>query len=266
LVIYLDALIIENFIVNYFLLYITSRTVRIKVKLWRFILSSLIGAAYVFTKIYPTLDVFTSLIFKITIALIMILLLFREKNLLFNVKALLIYMLYSMLLAGFCLFIVFNKQSYIDDYSSLYNFSYKKLMLAIIIIYLILDRLVIYIKDRKELKSLIFTVDIVNNHIEKKVLAFLDTGNELREPATNLPVMIIEKKYFNDFYLNEKDAFHIPYQGVNGSVGKFLGFKPEYIKIHYGKEIRQREVVIALCENKLSNLNDYNALLSRGII
>jgi stage II sporulation protein GA (sporulation sigma-E factor processing peptidase) len=126
--------------------------------------------------------------------------------------------------------------------------------------------LVIYIKDRKELSSLIFTVDIVNNHLEKKVLAFLDTGNELREPVTNLPVMIIEKKHFNDFYINKEDAFHIPYQVVNGSVGKMLGFKPEYIKIHYGKEIRQREVIIALCENKLSNLNDYNALLSRGII
>jgi stage II sporulation protein GA (sporulation sigma-E factor processing peptidase) len=266
LVIYLDTLIIENFIVNYFLLYITSRTVRIKIKLWRFIPPSLIGAAYVLTKIYPTLVVFTSLIFKITIALIMILLLFKDKNLIFNLKALIIYMLYSMLLAGFCFFIIFNKQNYAGDYSSLYNFSYKKLMLAIIITYLTLDRVVIYIKDRKDLSSLIFTVDIVNNHIEKKVIALLDTGNELREPATNLPVMIIEKRYFNDFQINEKEAFHIPYQVVNGNVDKLLGFKPEYIKIHYGKEIRQREVVIALCENKLSNLNDYNALLSRGII
>lgn len=266
MVIHVDSLLIENFIVNYFLLYITSQTVRIKVKILRLVISASLGALYVLTKIFPGLIVFTALGFKIAMALFMILVIFGEKNILFNLKASLIYMLYSMVLAGLCFFIMLNQQNYIDDYSFLYNFSYKKLMLAIIIIYLVLDRLVIYVKDRKEVNSLIFTVDIVNKHIEKKVLAFLDTGNELREPATNLPVMIIEKKYFNDFYINEKDAFHIPYQVVNGSVGKLLGFKPEYIKIHYGKEIRQRQVIVALSENKLSNLNDYNALLSRGII
>jgi stage II sporulation protein GA (sporulation sigma-E factor processing peptidase) len=266
LVIHLDILLMENFIVNYFLLYITSQTVRIKAKFLRLIISASLGAVYVLTKIFPSLFVFTSLVFKIAMALIMILVIFREKNIVFNLKALLIYMLYSMVLAGLCFFIVFNQQNYIDDYSSLYNFSYKKLMLAMIIIYLIIDRLVIYIKDRKEVNSLIFTVDIVNKHMEKKVHAFLDTGNELREPVTNLPVMIIEKKHFNDFYIDEKDAFHIPYQVVNGGVGKLLGFKPEYIKIHYGKEIRQRQVIVALSENKLSDLNDYNALLSRGII
>ncbi|MCM0648752.1 sigma-E processing peptidase SpoIIGA [Clostridium swellfunianum] len=266
MVIYLDTLLLENFIVNYFLLYITSQTIRIKVKTWKLALAAIIGAAYVLTKIYPSLIIFTSLLFKVLIAGVMVLIVFNQLNVLFNLKALLIYMLYSMLLAGLCFFIVFNQTNYMGDFSVFYDFEYKKLMLAIIIFYLTINRLVIFIKDRKELSTLIYTVDIVSNNIEKKVLAFLDTGNELREPATNLPVMIIEKSYFQDIDINEKNAFYIPYRVVDGSVGKLIGFKPEYIKIHYGNEIKQKEVIVALCENNLSSLNEYQALLSRGII
>jgi stage II sporulation protein GA (sporulation sigma-E factor processing peptidase) len=266
LVIYLDTLIVENFIVNYFLLYLTSHTVRIRVRIWRLASAALIGAVYVITKVYPSLFIFSNLIFKVGIALLMICLIFGKKNFLLNVKSLIIYMLYSMLLAGFCFFIEFNQQNFSGEYSSLYNFSYKKLMLAVILIYLVLDRLIIYIKDRKDLSSLIFTVEIVNNNVEKKIHAFLDTGNELREPATNLPVMIIEKSYFNDININKNDTFFIPYKVVNGSVDKLVGFKPDYIKIHYGEEVKRREVIVAFCDNKLSDLNDYQALLSRGII
>jgi stage II sporulation protein GA (sporulation sigma-E factor processing peptidase) len=266
LVIYVDTLIIENFIINYFLLYITSQTVRIKIKVWRLVLSALMGACYVLTKIYPSLILYTSLLFKIIVALVMIVILFGRKDILFYIKSLLIYMLYSMLLAGFCFFIEFNQQSYMGDYGSLYNFSYKKLLLSLVIIYLIIDRLIIFIGDRKDLSSLIYTVDIVNNNLETKVLAFLDTGNELREPATNLPVMIIEKRYFDNVYIDEKDIFYIPYQVINGKADKLKGFKPQYIKVHHGNEIKEREVIIALCENRLSNLSDYQALLSRGVI
>ncbi len=134
------------------------------------------------------------------------------------------------------------------------------------IIYMILDRLVMYVRDRKDINSLTYTVDIVLGDSEKQVTAFLDTGNELREPATNLPVMIIEKDYLEDFNLSKVDKLFIPYQVVNGQIGNLVGFKPKCIKIHNGQEITMREVVIAFCENKLSKLSDYHALLSRGII
>jgi stage II sporulation protein GA (sporulation sigma-E factor processing peptidase) len=266
MIVYIDALIIENFIVNYFLLYITSRTVRIKLSVKWLALPAAIGAAYVITKIYPGLIIFTNLIFKLLVASVMILIAFRKKDILFNIKAFLIYMLYTMLTAGLCIFSVINQQSTLDNFISMQDFDYKNLMLCLMIIYMILDRLVMYIKDRKDINSLMFTVDIVLGDGEKQVIAFLDTGNELREPATNLPVMIIEKDYLKDFNLNKVDKLYIPYQVVNGQIGNLIGFKPKCIKIYNGQEVTMREVVIAFCENKLSKLSDYHALLSRGII
>ena len=47
--------------------------------------------------------------------------------------------------------------------------------------------------------------------------AFLDTGNELREPATNLPVLIVERDIFYDINLSKYDKFYIPYKVINGT-------------------------------------------------
>lgn len=266
MVINLDMLLLENIIVNYFLLYITSQTVRIRSEFRTIILPAAIGGIYVITLVFPQLRIFTLLPFKILVPFLMIIILFRKKDILFNIKALAIYILYSMLLAGLCFFMELNQNPNLQVSTIIVNFSYKRLLLSLIIVYLLLDRIVIYIRDRKELKSLIYTVDIINKHNEVRITAFLDTGNELREPATNLPVIIIEKKYLNDFYIDDKEKLYIPYKVVNGQGGKLEGFKPEYVIIHHGTEAKKREVVVAFCENKLSDFNDYNALLSRGII
>jgi stage II sporulation protein GA (sporulation sigma-E factor processing peptidase) len=171
-----------------------------------------------------------------------------------------------MLLAGGCIFLEFNQHSYGSITSSIYNFSYKKLMLSLIIIYLLINRLIIYIKDRKNIEILIYNVGIISENSEKRIKAFLDTGNELREPSTNLPVMIIEKNYFSDLFINEKEQLYIPYKVVNGNKGLLKGFKPDYIKVYNGSEFQRREVIIAFCENSLSDYNEYHALLSRGIL
>lgn len=266
MVVYLDVLVLENFIVDFFLLYITCQTMRIRVKLSRICLGAFFGSLYVITLVYPSLKVFSMIPVKIIVPFVIILITFREKDFLFNVKAGLIYILYSMLLAGMCMYLLFN-QGYSPDYSGvIYNFTYSKLLISIMVSYILIHRLVVYIKDRRITDSLIFTVDIIAKDQKKTVKAFFDTGNELREPATNLPVMIVEKNILDDLRITDKDKMYIPYKVVNGYNGKMEGFKPDYINIYSGKGIRSTEVIIAFCDEKLSAINDYNALLSRGIL
>jgi stage II sporulation protein GA (sporulation sigma-E factor processing peptidase) len=198
-------------------------------------------------------------------ALLMIFIVFYRSTILFYTKALFVYLLYSMVLAGLCFFIELNYNGGFQLNSLFYNFSYKKLMLALILLYLTINRLVLFIRNRIELSSLIFSIDIVFKNGEKTVKAFLDTGNELIEPATNLPVMILESELM-DRIIEDKETFYIPYRVINGEANKLKGFKPEFIRIHKGEKIETRQVIVALCENKLSSMGDYNALLSRGII
>lgn len=146
------------------------------------------------------------------------------------------------------------------------GFSYKNMLAALMLLYIILHRTIIYIRDRNQLSNLIYDVDIITNENSTRVKAFLDTGNELREPATNLPVMILERDIFENIPVKIYKKYIIPYRVVNGKNNNMEGFKPEYIKIHNKKESFERQVIIGFCESKLSSINEYNALLSRGIL
>ncbi|MBV4436009.1 sigma-E processing peptidase SpoIIGA [Clostridium tyrobutyricum] len=261
MIVFLDVLIFINMVVNFFLMYITAKTLRVKIKLRYMFLSSFLGAVYVITIIYPRFAMFSSLFFKILIAFILILITFRNKKIIFNFKAFCIFIMYSMLLAGICMFIQYNTSTY-----NLYDFSYKWLLGSIMIVYILIDRLVIYIRDRKTLTTLIFNIDIILNNGSKKVKAFLDTGNELKEPATNLPVIIVEKSVFYNTNIENYDKFYIPYRVVNGKRGKLTGFRPKAVKIDLGRDTEIREAIIAFCEDKLSEFSDYHALLPRGVI
>ena len=98
------------------------------------------------------------------------------------------------------------------------------------------------------------------------IKGLLDTGNALREPVTNLPCIIVESDFFNDLELNSNNEFLIPYSTI-GEDGLLKGFKSKDIRIRgEDKKWRNVEVILCECKNKLSKENDFNALLSRGVI
>ena len=266
-IVYVDVLIFVNFVVNLFILHVTVQTLKKRVKLKWVCLSSFIGSLYVLTVVYPNLKYLTYTPFKILMVIVMILITFREKNILFNIKASIIFTLYSILLAGMCLFIQISNNKNMSFNVIIINFPYEKLLLSVMIIYILIYRIIIFIEDRKKVLTLIYTIDIINKSYKKTIKAFLDTGNELREPATNLPVLIVERDILSEFSLEKNNTFYIPYTVLNGTNGKLVGFKPEYINIHIdNKNIETRDVIIAFCEYKLSKENDYNGLMSRGIL
>ena len=143
--VYLDVLIFENFIVNFFILFITAQTLRLKLCTKFGILASALSSIYVVTLVLPALSFFTLAPFKIAIPFIIILIAFRKKSIAFNIKASIIYILYSMLIAGMCYFIVYNDSSFSGNiYRGPITFTYSKLFLSIMIIYIIINRLIIY--------------------------------------------------------------------------------------------------------------------------
>lgn len=266
MVLYLDIYLLENFIVNFFLLYITIQSVRINKRSKYILIASLIGSIYAgLILIYP-INLFNNLFFKLFLASIMVFISIGKSDVLIQFRALVIFILYSMLLAGFCIFIQFNFSNSQCTDGVIINFSYKKLMLSLMIAYISIHRIIIFIKDRKEVINYIYDVDIKLKNETKTVQAFLDTGCELREPATNLPVMIIEDGIISLENIKDYEKFYISYKVINGFSGQLQGFKPEYITVDMGGKKENREVIIAFCNSNLDNYNNFQALLSRGII
>lgn len=266
MIVYLDVLIFENCIVNLFLLTLTAQTLKIKISLKRIILSSILGSMYVLTIVLPQLNFFTNLFFKLLVALLMIFIIVKEKTLLFMLKGTIIFILYSVALAGICFYLSIKDGNGPIPNAYLFNFSYKKLLLAIIIIYLLIFRLVSFIKERKLMKNLIFAVDVLIENKVYTVKALLDTGNELKESVSNLPVVLVERQVFNNINLSNYSKYHIPYSAVGGEEGEIIAIRPDRLIININGEVEEKNVLLGFIDKRLSRQNDYNGLLPRGII
>ncbi|HAG42684.1 MAG TPA: sigma-E processing peptidase SpoIIGA [Clostridium sp.] len=266
LVIYLDEILFENFLVNLFILCITLQTIKKKTKFTKEVIAAAFGSLYVLVMFVPRLMFLNSKLVNVIIAFIMIIICLRKESKLICIKGTLIYILYSMLLAGTTYYFSLNNNPNLLFTHSMFKFNYKKLALSIMVLYLIINRVVVYIKDRKILYNYICTIDISVNNQKLSVKGFLDTGNELREPITNLPVIIVEKDALKELELNSYAKYAIGYSVVNGKDGKLEGFKPDSVSIIFDENIILKDAIIAFCDNKLSKYNDYNALLPRGII
>ena len=266
LIVYIDYLILENFIINYFLLLITSQTIRQKLNNKRCILASLAASFYVFTIIIKKLRIFAMFPFKFAIAFGIIFLCYKFNSILSYLKTFLIYILYSVLLAGFCLLIQCCSIKDINISLNISHYSGNKLLIAAILLYISVNRTVVYIKDRKNVTDLIYTIDVTVNGADRQVKGFLDTGNELKEPSTGLPAIIAEKSIFTDIDLKKYDKYYIPCRTVTAGRSMLIGFRPDKITVNMMSSIKNVQAVICLCDKKLSEHNDYHALLCREII
>ena len=264
--VFLDVLLVENFVVNYFLLYITSQMLRVKLRIRDYVLGALVGSLYVIVLIFPGLRLLTTVPFKLIFTIVIVTITFKKKDIPFLIKATVIFFLSSFLLAGLCIYIEWQGLDIFTSLNGEIKFTYKESMMAVMIIYVSFNRVYSYLKDRFDISKLVYDVKIITKSSQLTIKAFLDTGNELREPATNLPVMVVDKNLFRNIDLEHYDKFYIPYQVVNGSGGSMEGFKPEYIELNLKGRIERREVIIAYNESTLSGAKEYRALLSRGII
>lgn len=263
--VFVDVIILENYLVSMFFTVITASILNIK-KDYLFInLSSLIAALYTLTILFPKVKILSTIPFKILVPFIIVFIAFRIKDLLMNIKAALIYLALSFLLAGICIFLEMTNISITSTFI-IDSYNYKKLLLSIIVIFLIADRIVSFVKDRGELTSYIYKLEIKHKEVLTSFKGFLDTGNELREPATNLPVIIVERGVINKFPMNNEKSFLIPYKLVDGSRGVIHGFIPEEIWLFKNDKKILIRAVVCFTDEVLSVENDYKALLSRGII
>lgn len=266
MIVYLDVLMIENFFVNLFLLTITLQTLKIKPELKRTMAGAVVGSIYVITMVIPELKLFTRLPFQIAVALIMCFLALKQRSKAFIIKGTVIFILYATALAGLCFYLSVGRNNGQIPQAMLYNFSYKKLLLSIMIIYLLSVRTVIFIRERKQLMHYLYSVNIYMDSVKSTVKVLLDTGNELTDPLTSLPVVIVERRAVNNLKISEHDSYSVPYAAINGHEGILKAVRPDKVEININGTLMEKDVLVAFMDKKISKHNDYNGLLPRGII
>jgi stage II sporulation protein GA (sporulation sigma-E factor processing peptidase) len=266
LIVWVDVIVLENIIVNYFLLIITAQTLCIKLKNKRAILSSAAAGLYTLIIFYDELKFLTVLPLKLLAALLIVYGAFGKNKLIFLLKSTFIYILYTFVLAGLIFFLEYRNMGN-PAYGYYESFNTKWLITALMVVYIVINRVFYYIISRRKLGKYTYNIEIFTKSSSVTVTALLDTGNELKEPITNLPVIIVEKSAVTGIDTSLYDKLYIPYKVVSGQANFLEAFKPEKIKISYDKDnFQYKNAVIGISDIKLSEFNEYQALLSRDII
>jgi stage II sporulation protein GA (sporulation sigma-E factor processing peptidase) len=114
-------------------------------------------------------------------------------------------------------------------------------------------------------------------------LGLLDTGNQLHEPMSGLPVMICELQLWEEIF--PKDVFavllnhafqtstadwehadrmrYIPYRGIQSGVQLMAAVRPDYVSVN---GVRVERVIIGLRTESLHHDNAYQAIIHPDLI
>ncbi|WP_294371132.1 sigma-E processing peptidase SpoIIGA [uncultured Clostridium sp.] len=264
--VYADIYFLENFIVNIFLLSVTMRCLKHKYSIRILLEAGFIGAMYSLVLLIPKLKFFSILPFELLVAYLMLRIVYGKTNLINTIKAVCIFFMSTFTLSGICFLFSLKQNYYVYGSYKIEKYSIKYIIIGIMIIFIFLDRMTEYIKDRTAVSNYIYMIEFQVKGKKYNLQSFLDTGNELREPITNLPCILAEEKFFSQKNFSDENVYYISYNAI-GYEGRLKGIRVNNIKIKCGKlEWRNIDAVVCPCKEKLSRENDFNALLSRGVL
>lgn len=193
--IYIDVVIIENLIMNYIILYTTGIILKRKIKKTRLIISSLIGAIYTLLAYVSTIEIYSNVFFKLILSIIIVYISFNAQNIKQLGKDVLIFYLTSFVFGGAAyalIYVVKPQEILMKNGLFLGTYPLKTVILGAILAFAIILTAFKIVKTKISQKDILYDIEInINN---KKILTkgMIDTGNLLKEPITNTPVVILE--------------------------------------------------------------------------
>lgn len=145
------------------------------------------------------------------------------------------------------------------------------------------------VKNKLNIEDIFCNVKICNDGNEQIVKAMIDTGNLLKDPITNSPVIIIEKNSlknilpeeilentqkiingeyeFSEQYIKYASKFRVlPFSSLGKQNGMLLGFKVDKVEAEINdEEIVRDDVIVGIYDKKLSNKKQYECLVGLNL-
>lgn len=293
--VYAEQLLLENLIINYIVLYATKIFTRSETSKMRIFLASVLGSVYTLVVFFPSIVFTLKFLAKIIVAVVIIKIAFNPKSIKSFIKIIATFHLVAFTFAGICLSLLYmtSIDTHITDgifYIS--NFKIKKLLIAISFGLILFQLTFEYIKNKNIRADSLVSLKVIFNDKEISLKGMIDTGNSLKDPINKLPVIVVEfialkelfpisiqeifQKYSEDnlelytnVLCNSSDDFKfrlIPYKSLGKEDGMLLGFKPDEVIIETEREDMIKELVIGIYNKKLSNDDEYRALLHPDIL
>lgn len=295
MIIYLDVVILENLIMNSIIMYATAIILKIDIKHFRILISSTIGAIYSVLTYISNFQIYSNLILKIILSIIMVYIAYKPKNIKILSKQILIFYLTSFLFGGvaFALIYVIKPQEILmKNGLFLGTYPLKSVFLAAIIASIICILGFKIVKNKISKKDMFYKVIITINKKQIETTAMVDTGNLLKDPITGAPVIVVEATLLENIipqeillnleniiggefeYVTEEVRSEyisklklIPYTSLGKQNGMLLGLKSDKVEIIKDDEnIIKQNIIIGIYNKSLTKRGEYRALIGIEII
>ena len=296
--IYLDILVLENLVINYLILSVTAKFSRLRVSTLRLFAGAIIGALYVvFIILQPGIKIYYTTLAKILLSIFIVAITFSPRKVLPFIKTLVMFYIATFIFAGAALaFLFFHQQGGFVRNGIVYVFGQSKwslMVFSFLTVGIILKIFWEVIQSKLTKERMVIPVKISFDNRVIDLSALLDTGNSLKDPLTNIPVMVVEFKALQELLpLEIKSIFEksqeedlnyvsaiiskskwfsrfrlIPFCSLGKENGMLIGFKPDYIEIGEEEEKRDiKNVIVGIYNRSLSRNEKYKALLGPELV
>ena len=293
--IYIDVVFLENLVMNSIILIASGIILKKKLKWIRILLASSLGAIYTIIGYISVLQIYSNLVLKVILSILIIYIAFNPQTVKQLWKDVLIFYLTSFVFGGvaFALIYVVKPQDILmKNGLFLGTYPLKTVLLAAIVAFIIIIAAFAIVKTKFSKKDMFCDVEVELNNKKIKTRAMIDTGNLLKEPITNTPVIVLEhtllyecvpKEILDNLesilggelvkipeevrneYISKLKL--IPFASLGKQNGMLVGIKADSLKIiQDDQEKENKNVIVGIYNKSLTKRGEYRALVGMDLI
>ncbi len=242
---YVDSLLLVNFVMNLYLLLLVNKTLFRTATRKRIVLGAAVGAMFYLLPFFLSGPVWLKyLVGMLPGVTVMILIAFRVRSVGSFFRILESILMYSLLMGGVMLLIKkipWMEQRMLGIWGILGTGAFVYLLFG-------------YFVEQKRQKSNLCKVVMIQNGSRITVTALLDSGNSLIEPISGKPVAIIEKDIAIKLWVEEPHLYRaIPYHSIGKKRGILKGYLLQEMQIETEGVIKIcKDTYVAVCEEYIT--------------
>jgi stage II sporulation protein GA (sporulation sigma-E factor processing peptidase) len=291
--VYLDIIWLLNLCFDSLLLWLTAIMLKRQIVLWRIVAGALLGSLLVLLMFTPLSFYASHPIIKLAFSFFIVIVTFGFKRFRYFIENLFTFYFATFMVGGGLIaihYFVKHEVRVVDGVIKTYSsglgdpISWVFVIVGFPALWYFSRNRIDGIREKKIRFDSIVDVVITFDHVEISLKGLIDSGNQLYDPLTKTPVMIIDMNevkhilpqsfienfpLFNNFDFHKEDMakwYHrlrvIPYRVVGREQQFLLALKPDRIMIYY--ENRWLEVtkgLVGLNESSLSTDGEYQCIV-----